>query len=113
MQSATARHRSDGYVQAAAIEPAREQICRELHAIVMAAPFGGKATPWLQARAAVLATVERAESCQQLARAMWLVEDLVYDDLLKGTGWGRRRSWFRERLEVAGTLSQVVLPHPC
>ena len=41
------------------------------------------------------------------ARLMWLVEDLVYDDLLKGTGWGRRRGWFREQCEACATLSQV------
>lgn len=38
---------------------------------------------------------------------MWLVEDLIYDDMLKGTGWGRRRSWYREQLEACRTISQV------
>ena len=42
-----------------------------------------------------------------LARLMWLVEDLIYDDLLKGTGWGRRRGWYREQLESCRTIAQV------
>ena len=61
----------------------------------------------LQARSAVLAALTKADRMSDLARLMWLVEDLIYDDLLKGTGWGRRRGWYREQLESCRTLSQV------
>ena len=64
----------------------------------------------LQARAAVLIRLQRVSEPREFARLMWLVEDLVYDDLLKGTGWGRRRGWFREQLEATNTLSQVWMP---
>ena len=60
-----------------------------------------------QARSAVLAALRKADQMSDLARLMWLVEDLIYDDLLKGTGWGRRRGWYREQLESCRTLSQV------
>lgn len=40
---------------------------------------------------------------------MWILENLIYNDLLKGTGWGRRRVWFREQLELCNTVSQVLL----
>ena len=60
-----------------------------------------------QARAAVLAALRTADRMSDLARLMWLVEDLIYDDLLKGTGWGRRRGWYREQLESSRTISQV------
>ena len=60
-----------------------------------------------QARATVLAALRKADCISDLARLMWLVEDLIYDDLLKGTGWGRRRGWYREQLESSRTISQV------
>jgi hypothetical protein len=60
-----------------------------------------------QARAAVLIRLQKVSEPREFARLMWLVEDLAYDDLLKGTGWGRRRGWFREQLEATATLSQV------
>jgi hypothetical protein len=60
-----------------------------------------------QARAAVLNRLRVAATPLEFARLMWLVEDLVYDDLLKGTGWGRRRGWFREQCEACATISQV------
>ncbi len=61
----------------------------------------------VQARAAVLAALRKADRMSDLARLMWLVEDLIYDDLLKGTGWGRRRGWYREQLESCRTIAQV------
>ncbi len=54
-----------------------------------------------------LAHFETAETGPDFARLMWLYEDLIYEDLLKGTGWGRRRGWFREQLETVKTVSQV------
>ncbi len=60
-----------------------------------------------QARAAVEKLVHAAETGPQLGRLMWLIEELAYDDLLRGTGWGRRRSAFREQLEQCHTLHQV------
>lgn len=53
------------------------------------------------------AELAKAEDGPGFARLAWLVEDLVYDDLLKGTGWGRRRGWCRERLEECRTLAQA------
>lgn len=53
------------------------------------------------------AELARAADGPGFARLAWLVEDLVYDDLLKGTGWGRRRGWCRERLEECRTLAQA------
>ena len=61
----------------------------------------------MQARAAVSAELAKAGDGPGFARLAWLVEDLVYDDLLKGTGWGRRRGWCRERLEECRTLAQA------
>ncbi len=61
----------------------------------------------MQARAAVQGRLAHASSAWELARLMWLVEDLIYDDMLKGTGWGRRRGWYREQLEACRTISQV------
>ncbi len=61
-----------------------------------------------QARAAVLASLHKASGGPSFARLLWLIEDLIYDDLLKGTGWGRRRGWFRERLEHCVTVAQVI-----
>lgn len=63
-----------------------------------------------QARAAVFVELEKAEDGTDFARLAWLVEDLIYDDLLKGTGWGRRRGWCRERLEECHTLAQARAP---
>lgn len=80
---------------------------QQLQGIAQAAPYGGKASPWLQARAAVLATVSQAVSCEQLARAAWLVENLVYDDLLKATEWAQQRLQFRRALQEARTVAQV------
>ncbi len=56
---------------------------------------------------AVFVELEKAEGGTDFARLAWLVEDLIYDDLLKGTGWGRRRGWCRERLEECRTLAQA------
>ncbi len=55
----------------------------------------------------MLAALKKADEMPELARLMWLVEDLIYDDLLKGTGWGRRRGWYREQLESCRTIAQV------
>ncbi|KAK9841359.1 hypothetical protein WJX74_004479 [Apatococcus lobatus] len=68
-----------------------------------------KPLDWLQARAAVEKLVQAAETGPQLGRLIWLIEELTYDDLLKGTGWGRRRSPFREQLEQCRTLHQAAV----
>ena len=36
-----------------------------------------------------------------------MLEYLIYDDLLRGTGWGRKRGWFRDTLDKCKSLSQV------
>lgn len=36
-----------------------------------------------------------------------MTEELLYEDLLKGSGWGRRRGWFREQLEATRNVAQV------
>ena len=46
---------------------------------------------------------------REFARLLWMLEYLIYDDLLRGTGWGRRRGWFRDTLDKCKTLSQVGL----
>ncbi len=65
-----------------------------------------------QAQAAVAAEVRRAATPQEFARLLLLTEDLVYVDLLKGTGWGRRRNWCKDQLEACRTLAQVSPPPP-
>lgn len=45
-----------------------------------------------------------------MARLLWMVEDLTYEEALRGTGWGRRRGWFRDALHKSTTLAQVSLP---
>ena len=30
-----------------------------------------------------------------------------YEEALKGTGWGRRRGWFRDQLDQCATVSQA------
>ena len=54
-----------------------------------------------------MAELQSATTGRDFARLLWLVEDLIYTDLLKGTGWGRKRVWFREQLEACNTVSQV------
>lgn len=61
-----------------------------------------------QAQAAILAELEVAETAQELARLLWLIEELMYTDLLRGTGWGRKRNRFREQLEASKTIAQVT-----
>ena len=47
----------------------------------------------------------------ELARLLWMMEQLMYDDLLRGTGWGRKRGWFRDSLDKCRTLAQVCPVH--
>ena len=47
----------------------------------------------------------------QFARLLWLIEDLLYEDLLRGSGWGRRRGWFRDQLEATRNIAQVIHIH--
>ena len=54
-----------------------------------------------------MAELQSATTGPEFARLLWLVEDLIYTDLLKGTGWGRKRVWFREQLEACNTVAQV------
>ena len=49
----------------------------------------------------------RTTTGPELARLLWLIEELLYEDLLKGSGWGRRRGWFREQLEATRHVAQV------
>ena len=82
-----------------------------------------KAAPWLEGREALRSTLtflcsdapsSRSSSfppvllSQKLARCLWLAEELIYDDLLKGTGWGRRRGWFKEKADGAATVAAVA-----
>ena len=43
----------------------------------------------------------------EMARLLWMLEQLMYDDILRGTGWGRKRGWFRDSLDKCRTLAQV------
>jgi len=47
----------------------------------------------------------------EMARLLWMLEQLMYDDILRGTGWGRKRGWFRDSLDKCRTLAQVK--HSC
>jgi hypothetical protein len=99
----------DGYRFAKRQGSAHVQLREQLLQLLNGARFWEKDSDWLQARAAVLVRLRRASESWELARLMWLVEDLIYDDLLKGTGWGRRRGWYREQLENCRTISQVAV----
>lgn len=46
---------------------------------------------------------------RDFARLLWMLEYLIYDDLLRGTGWGRKRGWFRDTLDKCKSLGQVGL----
>ena len=61
----------------------------------------------LQAAQAVKAELKKAETAHQFARILFIAEDLVYVDAMKGTGWGRKRSWCKDQLETCQTLAQV------
>lgn len=80
---------------------------QELLRLLLTAPFWNKELEWLQSRAAVQALLPKTTSGPAFARLLWLIEDLLYEDLLKGSGWGRRRSWFREQLEATRNIAQV------
>lgn len=53
------------------------------------------------------ALLPKAATGVHFARLLWLIEELLYEDLLKGSGWGRRRSWFRDQLEATRNIAQV------
>lgn len=74
--------------------------------------FWEKDAHWMQTRAVAQPLLRVAHSGRAWARLLWLMENLMYDDLLKGTGWGRKRSWFREQLEECNTVSQVLRRRP-
>lgn len=80
---------------------------QELLRLLATAPFWNKDLDWLQSRAAVQALLPRAVTGPDFARLLWLIEELLYEDLLKGSGWGRRRGWFREQLEAVRNIAQV------
>lgn len=80
---------------------------QELLRLLATAPFWNKDLDWLQSRAAVQALLPRAATGSDFARLLWLIEELLYEDLLKGSGWGRRRGWFREQLEAVHNIAQV------
>lgn len=50
---------------------------------------------------------QAATEPRDFARLLWMLEYLIYDDLLRGTGWGRKRGWFRDTLDKCKSLSQV------
>ena len=83
---------------------------QELLRLLAIAPFWNKELEWLQSRAAVQALLPKATSGPEFARLLWLIEELLYEDLLKGSGWGRRRGWFREQLEATRNVAQVRAP---
>lgn len=56
----------------------------------------------------MLANLRTAAGGPKFAKLLWLIEDLIYNDLLKGTGWGRKRGHFRERLEHCKTTAKVA-----
>ncbi|KAK9837057.1 hypothetical protein WJX84_002033 [Apatococcus fuscideae] len=99
----------DGYRAARGPVDGAPQLRQELLDRLNATRWWDKPSDWLQARAAVERLVRAAETGPQLGRLMWLVEELTYDDLLKGTGWGRRRSAFREQLEQCRNLHQAAV----
>ena len=80
---------------------------QELSRLLLTAPFWNKDLEWLQSRAAVQALLPKATTGVDFARLLWLMEELLYEDLLKGSGWGRRRSWFRDQLESTRNVAQV------
>lgn len=62
---------------------------------------------YVQAAEAVKAELQHAKTAQDFARLLFIAEDLVYVDVMKGTGWGRKRSWCKDQLEICQTLAQV------
>ena len=82
---------------------------QELLRLLLTAPFWNKDLEWLQSRAAVQALLPKAATGQDFARLLWLIEELLYEDLLKGSGWGRRRGWFRDQREATRNIAQVYL----
>lgn len=80
---------------------------QELLRLLLTAPFWNKDLEWLQSRAAVQALLPKTTTGPAFARLLWLIEELLYEDLLKGSGWGRRRSWFRDQLEATRNIAQV------
>lgn len=81
----------------------------ELLHLLATAPFWNKDLEWLQSRAAVQSLLPKATTGPEFARLLWLIEELLYEDLLKGSGWGRRRGWFREQLEATRNVAQVSM----
>ncbi len=79
----------------------------ELLRLLATAPFWNKDLEWLQSRAAVQSLLPKTITGPDFARLLWLIEELLYEDLLKGSGWGRRRGWFREQLEATRNVAQV------
>ena len=59
------------------------------------------------------ALLPQATTGPDFARLLWLIEELLYEDLLKGSGWGRRRGWFREQLEAVRNVAQVSTIFSC
>ena len=64
-----------------------------------------------QAAEAVKAELTRAATAEDFARLLFISEDMVYVDVMKGTGWGRKRSWCKDQLESCQTLAQVMVPY--
>ncbi|KAA6418167.1 MAG: PHD zinc finger-containing [Trebouxia sp. A1-2] len=98
----------DGYKGSQPVIHPSKPLQHELLRLLATAPFWNKDLEWLQSRAAVQSLLPRTTTGPEFARLLWLIEELLYEDLLKGSGWGRRRGWFREQLEATRNVAQAA-----
>ncbi|KAL3145939.1 hypothetical protein ABBQ38_015299 [Trebouxia sp. C0009 RCD-2024] len=98
----------DGYKGSLPVIHPSKPLQQELLRLLLTAPFWNKDLEWLQSRAAVQALLPKTITGPAFARLLWLIEELLYEDLLKGSGWGRRRSWFRDQLEATRNVAQAA-----
>ncbi|DBA80727.1 hypothetical protein WJX77_005653 [Trebouxia sp. C0004] len=98
----------DGYKGSQPVIHPAKPLQHELLRLLATAPFWNKDLEWLQSRAAVQSLLPRTTTGPEFARLLWLIEELLYEDLLKGSGWGRRRGWFREQLEATRNVAQAA-----
>ncbi|KAL3155854.1 hypothetical protein ABBQ32_012863 [Trebouxia sp. C0010 RCD-2024] len=98
----------DGYKGSLPVIHPSKPLQQELLRLLLTAPFWNKDLEWLQSRAAVQALLPKTTTGPAFARLLWLIEELLYEDLLKGSGWGRRRSWFRDQLEATRNIAQAA-----
>ncbi|KAL0046804.1 hypothetical protein WJX82_010406 [Trebouxia sp. C0006] len=98
----------DGYKGSQPVIHPSQPLQHELLRLLATAPFWNKDLEWMQSRAAVQSLLPRTTTGPEFARLLWLTEELLYEDLLKGSGWGRRRGWFREQLEATRNVAQAA-----